>query len=204
MTEPASGRPIRVALTGGIGSGKSTVAAALEAHGAVLVDADRIARDIVEPGMPALAEIAQRFGPDVIQADGTLDRAALASVVFGDQQALADLNAITHPRIAARSQELIDAAPDDAVVVYDMPLLVEQGLHEGWDAVIVVETPLDVRVERLIHDRGMTQQDVNARIASQATDDERRAVADHVLRNDGSRDDLLRQVDVLWAAISER
>ena len=131
MTESAAGRPFRVALTGGIGSGKSTVASVFAALGAIVVDADLIAREIVAPGMPALAQIVRRFGSGVLQSDGWLDRAALAGIVFGDPGALADLNAITHPAIAARSAELMAAAPTGSVVVYDMPLLVEQGITVG-------------------------------------------------------------------------
>ena len=170
--------------------------------GALVIDADRIAREVVEPGQPALAEIVARFGPGVRRPDGSLDRAALATIVFGDPAALADLNAITHPRIAARSRELLDAAAPGAVVVYDMPLLVEQRSAEGWDAVIVVEAPLDVRLERLVRDRGMTVEDARARIAAQAGDDERRAVADHVVVNSGSIADLEAATDAVWRALT--
>lgn len=191
----------RIALTGGIGSGKSTVARVFARLGAVVVDADAIAREIVAPGQPALAEIGQRFGAEVLRPDGSLDRAGLAGIVFDDGDALAALNAITHPRIAARSAELIEAAPDGAVVVYDMPLLVEQGLTQNWDAIVVVEAPLDVRVDRLVHDRGLTEADARARIASQATDDQRRAVADHLIRNDGTVADLERRATDIWARV---
>lgn len=157
---------------------------------------------MVEPGRPALTEIVDRFGPGVLRPDGSLDRPALAGIVFGDPAALADLNAITHPRIAARSQELIAAAPPDAVIVYDMPLLVEQRLADGWDAVIVVEAPLGLRLERLAQARGMTVEDARARIAAQATDDERRAVADHVIVNSGSVADLETATDDVWQRLT--
>ncbi len=192
---------IRVGLTGGIGSGKSTVARLLAEHGALVIDADRIAREVVEPGQPALAEIAQRFGDDVIAPDGHLDRGALAAIVFHDTAALSDLNVITHPRIAARTAELIDAAPDDAVVVYDMPLLVENNLAEGWDVVIVVEADRDVRVHRLIK-RGLDEADIEARMGRQATDEQRRAVADVVIDNSGSLDALRLAVDTVWLQIA--
>ena len=188
---------IRVGLTGGIGSGKSTVARLLAEHGALVIDADQIAREVVEPGQPALTEIAERFGPDVITTDGSLDRAALAAIVFADAAALADLNAITHPRIAARTAQLIDAAPDDAVVVYDMPLLVENDLAEGWDHVIVVEADREVRVRRLI-ERGLDEADIEARMSRQASDEQRRAVADVVIDNTGDLDSLRAQVDHTW------
>ncbi len=188
---------IRVGLTGGIGSGKSTVARLLAEHGALVIDADHIAREVVEPGQPALTEIAERFGPDVITTDGSLDRAALAAIVFADAVALADLNAITHPRIAARTAQLIDAAPDDAVVVYDMPLLVENDLAEGWDHVIVVEADREVRVRRLI-ERGLDEADIEARMSRQASDEQRRAVADVVIDNSGDLDSLRAQVDHTW------
>ena len=188
---------IRVGLTGGIGSGKSTVARLLAEHGALVIDADQIAREVVEPGQPALTEVAERFGPDVITTDGSLDRAALAAIVFADAVALADLNAITHPRIAARTAQLIDAAPDDAVVVYDMPLLVENDLAEGWDHVIVVEADREVRVRRLI-ERGLDEADIEARMSRQASDEQRRAVADVVIDNSGDLDSLRAQVDHTW------
>jgi len=188
---------IRVGLTGGIGSGKSTVARLLAEHGALVIDADQIAREVVEPGQPALTEIAERFGPDVITTDGSLDRAALAAIVFADAAALADLNAITHPRIAARTAQLIAAAPDDAVVVYDMPLLVENDLAEGWDHVIVVEADREVRVRRLI-ERGLDEADIEARMSRQASDEQRRAVADVVIDNSGDLDSLRAQVDHTW------
>ena len=188
---------IRVGLTGGIGSGKSTVARLLAEHGALVIDADQIAREVVEPGQPALTEIAERFGPDVITTDGSLDRAALAAIVFADAVALADLNAITHPRIAVRTAQLIAAAPDDAVVVYDMPLLVENDLAEGWDHVIVVEADREVRVRRLI-ERGLDEADIEARMSRQASDEQRRAVADVVIDNSGDLDSLRAQVDHTW------
>lgn len=191
---------IRIGLTGGIGSGKSTVARLLAQRGAVVIDADHIAREIVEPGQPALAEIAERFGAEVISPDGSLDRGALAAIVFADTDALADLNAITHPRIAQRTAELIEAAPDDAVVVYDMPLLVENNLAEGWDRVIVVEADRDVRIQRLI-ERGLDAADIEARMSRQATDEQRRAVADIVIDNSGDADALETQVDTAWSSL---
>lgn len=191
---------IRIGLTGGIGSGKSTVARLLAQRGAVVIDADHIAREIVEPGQPALAEIAERFGAEVISPDGSLDRGALAAIVFADSVALADLNAITHPRIAQRTAELIEAAPDDAVVVYDMPLLVENGLTEGWDHVIVVDADRDVRIQRLI-ERGLDTADIEARMSRQATDEQRRAVADIVIDNSGDVDALETQVAAAWSSL---
>ena len=194
---------MRIALTGGIGSGKSTVARLLADHGAMIVDADAIAREVVAPGQPALDEIAAAFGPDVVAPDGTLDRARLASIVFGDDEALARLNAITHPRIAERSAELLAQAPEDAVVVYDMPLLVEQGPSavQGWDLVIVVDSSDDIRLERLIA-RGMEPQDARRRMDAQASRAERSAVADIVLDNSGSHEGLEAQVDLLWAQVT--
>ncbi|MEZ5116848.1 MAG: dephospho-CoA kinase [Candidatus Nanopelagicales bacterium] len=192
---------LRVGLTGGIGSGKSEVARRLAELGAVVVDADAIAREIVEPGQPALAEIRAEFGDAVMAPDGSLDRAALAAVVFSDAERLAALNAITHPRIAQRSAALIAAAPADAVVVYDMPLLVENGLTDGWDLVVVVDCPDEARVDRLVRDRGMDPDDARARIAAQATREQRLAAADVVLDNAGTRDALRAQVDALWARL---
>jgi len=186
-----------VGLTGGIGSGKSTVARLLAEHGAIVIDADAIAREVVEPGQPALAEIAERFGPGILDASGALDRGALAAIVFHDTAALADLNAITHPRIAERTAELIAAAPEDAVVVYDMPLLVENGLAEGWDTVVVVIADRQVRIERL-RERGLDDDDIEARMSRQASDEERRAVADIIIDNSGSMEELRSQVDDAW------
>lgn len=193
---------MRLALTGGIGSGKTTVARLLAEHGAVVVDADAIAREVVEPGQPALEDIVRAFGSGVLGADGRLDRPALAAIVFSDEDARKRLNAITHPRIAARSAELLGAAPDDAVVVYDMPLLVEQGpaALTGWDAVVVVDAPDEIRLARLV-DRGMDPDDARARIAAQAARDERLAIADHVVDNSGDLDSLRGQIDALWQVI---
>ena len=192
---------IRVGLTGGIGSGKSTVARMLAEHGAIVIDADRVAREIVEPGQPALAEIADRFGPDVIEKSGALDRAGLAAIVFHDTTALADLNAITHPRVAERTEELISNAPEDSIVVYDMPLLVENDLAEGWDTVIVVIADRQVRIARL-RERGLEDDDIEARMARQASDEERRAVADIVIENSGSLGDLESQIDMVWSSLA--
>ena len=194
---------MRVALTGGIGSGKSTVSRMLKDRGAVIVDADAIAREVVQPGQPALAEIAAAFGPGVIGPDGALDRTALAAIVFADAASLARLNAITHPRIAARSGELLAAAPVDAVVVYDMPLLVEQGSEalQGWDAIVVVDAPDEARLARLI-ERGLSEADARSRMAAQASREDRNSVADYLLDNAGDLDALERGVESLWESLN--
>jgi dephospho-CoA kinase len=190
---------LRIGLTGGIGSGKSTVAGRLAEHGAVVIDADRIAREVVEPGTEGLAEVVAAFGDRVLAADGTLDRAALAATVFGDDDARRRLNGILHPRIGRRTGELMAAAPADAVVVHDVPLLVENGLGPGYHLVLVVDAPADVRVRRIVADRGMSEEDARARIAAQATEADRRAAADVWLGNGGARDEVLALVDALWA-----
>lgn len=193
---------IRVGLTGGIGSGKSTVAELLRERGALVIDADAIARELVEPGQPALAEIAEEFGRGILTPGGSLDRAALAQVVFEDSGRREALNAIMHPRIGRRSRELIEAAPADAVVVYDMPLLVEQGLTSGWDRIVAVEADEDDRIERVRRSRGLAEEDIRARMAAQATDEQRREVADTVIRNDGDLGELAEEVADLWEEIT--
>ena len=191
------GRVLRIGLTGGIGSGKSTVAALLAERGAQVVDADRIAREVVEPGTPGLAAVVAEFGSGVLTPDGALDRSALAAIVFGDPASRARLDAVVHPLVRARAAELVAAAPPDAVVVQDVPLLVETGQAGSFDLVLVVETDQQTRVARLL-ERGLSAADARARIASQSTDEQRRAVADVVLRNDGDRADLAAQVDRFW------
>ena len=188
---------LRVGLTGGIGSGKSTVATLLTRRGAVVVDADRIAREVVEPGTPGLATVVEAFGEHVLAADGSLDRPALAAVVFADPDARARLDGIVHPLVRRRAAELIAGLPDDAVVVHDVPLLVETGQAGGYDLVVVVETDPETRVTRLV-ERGLPEDDARARIAAQATDEQRRAVADVVLDNRGTPEELAAQVDRLW------
>ena len=189
----------RLGLTGGIGSGKSTVSAWLASHGAVVIDYDQLARDAVEVGTPALAAIAERFGPDVIAPDGSLDRPGLGSIVFGDDAARADLEAITHPAIVELAIAREATVPDDGVVVHDHPLLVEMGMAAFCDLVVVVDAPEDVQVERLVTTRGMTEADARARMAAQASREERLAEADVVLDNTGSIEDLEARVDELWA-----
>jgi dephospho-CoA kinase len=189
---------LRVGLTGGIGAGKSTVAARLAEHGAVVLDADRIAREVVEPGTEGLAEVVAAFGPDVLAEDGRLDRAALAGKVFGDNEARRRLNAILHPRIGARTAELMAAAPEDAIVVHDIPLLVEGGLAATYHLVLVVHAEIDQRVRRLAGSRGMTERDARGRVAAQANDEQRRAAADVWLDNTGDPDRVLAEVDALW------
>lgn len=188
-----------VGLSGGIGSGKSTVSAHLAGLGAVVVDADRVAREVVEPGRPALAEIEGRFGQQVIGPDGALDRAALGSVVFADAEARKDLETITHPRIAERTQELVAAAPQDAVVVHDIPLLVELDRAADYALTLIVDVPAEVRLRRLVELRGSEEADARRRIAAQATDAQRRAAADVLLDNTGPVEELHAQVDRLWA-----
>ena len=189
---------LRIGLTGGIGSGKSTVSELLTERGAVLVDADRIAREVVEPGTPGLAAVVAAFGDGVVGPDGALDRPALAAIVFADPEARRRLDGIVHPLVRARAAELAAAAPPDAVVVHDVPLLVETGQAGHYDLVLVVEADPEIRVRRLVG-RGMSEDDARARIAAQATDEQRRAVADVVLDNDGSPEDLAAQVETFWA-----
>jgi dephospho-CoA kinase len=189
---------LRIGLTGGIGSGKSTVARLLAGRGAHLVDADLLAREVVEPGTPGLAAVVDAFGGGVLSEDGALDRAALAALVFADPGARARLDGIVHPLVRARARELVSALPEDAVVVQDIPLLVETGQAASFDLVLVVEADLDVRVARLVR-RGLAEADARARIAAQASDEQRRAVADVVLDNSGTPEALAEQVDRFWA-----
>ena len=188
-----------VGLTGGIGSGKSTVAAMLAERGAVVVDADRLARDAVLPGTPGYGEVVGRFGPGVVCPDGTLDRRALAGVVFDDPSALADLNAIVHPPVrAAIADRLAALEGTDAVVVLEIPLLVESGRSYGASTVIVVDCPEEVAIARLVEGRGMDEGDARRRIAAQISRSERLAAADVVIDNAGSPDALEHRVDEVW------
>lgn len=190
-----------IGLTGGVGSGKSSVARLLAERGAVVIDADAVAREVVEPGTPGLAAVLARFGDRVRRPDGALDRPALAAVVFGDPAAREALNAIVHPLVRRRTRELIAAAADGAVVVNEVPLLVEAGLVDEVDlVVVVVAAPLETRLARLA-ERGLDEDDARARIAAQASDEQRRAVADEMLSNAGTRADLAAAVDRLWARL---
>jgi len=191
-------RALRVGLTGGIGAGKSTVAALLEAHGAVVTSADEISRDVVSPGSDGLAAVVAEFGDDVLTPAGTLDRRALGNLVFADDLSRARLEEILLPLIAAEAWARMEAVPAGRVAVYDVPLLVEGQMQDLFDLVVVVEADLELRLERLA-ERGMEREKALARIASQATDDERRAVADIVLSNSGSIDQLSADVDRLWS-----
>lgn len=186
-----------IGLTGGVGSGKSTVARLLAAHGALVVDADAIAREVVAPGTSGLAAIVERFGAAMLQPNGALDRAALAAVVFTDEPSRSALNAITHPRIAARTAEILATADPGQVVVHDVPLLVENNLAGAYDLVVVVEAPKHVRLARL-ESRGMSAVEAGRRMASQATDAQRREVADVVLCNAGDLSSLQDEVEHLW------
>lgn len=189
---------LMVGLTGGIGAGKSEVARRLAELGALVIDSDRLAREVVEPGTEGLAEVVAAFGPDVLGPDGALDRPALGRRVFGDQDARRRLEAIIHPRVRARSAELIASAPPDAVVVNDIPLLVESGLAGGFDLVVVVAASEPTRLRRLAQARGMPAEEARSRMAAQAGDEQRRAAADVVLDNDGALDELRAAVDRLW------
>lgn len=189
---------MRIGLTGGIGSGKSTVSKLLAEHGAVIVDADLIAREVVEPGTPGLQAIRAEFGDAVIRADGSLDRPALGAIVFADAARRRALEAITHPLIEARTAQLFDAAGPDVVVVHDMPLLVELGQTDRYQLMLIVDVPEPIRLKRLVEQRGMSEADARARIAAQATDEQRRRAADVLLDNSGSPDDLATAVDALW------
>jgi dephospho-CoA kinase len=189
---------LRIGLTGGIGAGKSEVARRLASHGAVVIDADQLARQVVAPGTEGLREVVAAFGPQVCDETGALDRAALAALVFDAEPARRRLEAIIHPRVRARTNELAAAAPPDSVVVNDVPLLVEAGLAPSYQLVVVVEAAERIRLARLMRDRQMSEQQARSRIHSQTSDAARRAAADVLLRNDGDRADLHAAVDVLW------
>ena len=196
-----------IGLTGGIASGKSTVAARLAEHGAVRVDADVIAREVVEPGTEGLAAIEREFGPSVLSADGTLNRPALGAIIFADGDRRAALNAITHPAVWRRAKELFaeaEAANENAVVVYDVPLLVEASGERPmrFDVVVVVNASTATRLDRLVELRGMTREEAQHRLNSQATDTERLAIADVVIDSNGTLDETLSQVDRLWAKLT--
>jgi dephospho-CoA kinase len=192
---------ILVGLTGGIGAGKSTVSELLAARGAVIVDADAIVRELQAPGGAIVSRLADRFGDGVVSADGSLDRAAVAAIVFHDEQALEDLNAIVHPAVREEMARRVDVERDtDHVVVLDIPLLTENP-RKDLAAVLVVDVPIDVAVERLVASRGMDETDARARIASQANRDDRLALATHVIDNTGDVDDLRARVDEVWGEL---
>jgi len=196
-----------IGLTGGIASGKSFVSARLAGLGAVVVDADLLAREAVAPGTPGLRRIAEEFGSELIGADGSLDRARLGSIVFGDPQRLAALNAIVHPevqRLAAEAFAAAAAQDPDAIVVYDVPLLAENAdrLAPQFDEIVVVTATEEARIQRMVAHRGMSVDEARARIAHQASDEERLALADRVIDNSGSREATLRQVDELWRSLA--
>lgn len=195
---------LKVGLTGGIGAGKSEVSRLLVGHGAVLVDADRIAREVVEPGTPGLAAVVEEFGPGILTPQGTLDRPALGAIVFADPDRLAALNAIVHPLVRDRSAELEKAAGQDSVVVHDVPLLTENGLAPLYDLVVVVDAAPETQLDRLVRLRGMTEADARARMAAQATREQRRAVADLVIDNDGPVEELTDRVRAVWAELMRR
>jgi len=195
---------LQVGLTGGIGSGKSEVARLLAAQGAVVVDSDVLAREAVAPGTPGLAAVVDEFGAGVLAPDGSLDRPALGRLVFADAARRAALESIVHPYVRRRSAEIAHAAPPGAVVVHDVPLLVEQDLQPLYDLVVVVDVAEDTQVRRLVGQRGMPEADARARVAAQASRDRRLAAADLVVANDGDLDSLRDRVADLWAELTRR
>ncbi|RLL70172.1 dephospho-CoA kinase [Streptomyces sp. Z26] len=192
---------VKVGLTGGIGAGKSEVSRLFASYGAVIVDADLIAREVVAPGTDGLRAVVAEFGTDVLAADGSLDRPKLGAIVFADTGRLAALNAIVHPLVAARSAEVADAAGPDAVVVHDVPLLTENGLAPLYDRVVVVDASPATQLDRLVRLRGMTEEEARARMAAQAGREERRAIADVVIDNDGPLAELEPRVREVWDAL---
>lgn len=195
---------VRVGLTGGIASGKSSVSRLLAEAGAVVVDADLLARQVVEPGTPGLAEVVAEFGEGVLAADGSLDRPALGTVVFADEERRRALEAIIHPLVREAGAALEARATARDVVVHDIPLLVEVGRAEEFDAVVVVDVPVEVQVDRMVRDRGMTRDDALARVAAQATREQRRAVADFVIDNSGTLAQLEERVREVYAELQRR
>ena len=203
MADPAPARHLRVGLTGGIATGKSTVSAILSELGAVVIDADQLAREVVARGTPGLDAVVAEFGAGLLTPDGDLDRAAMGSLVFGDDAARKRLEAIVHPLVFERIVDLETHAPDGAVVVHDIPLLAESGRAATFDAVIVVDAPQDVQVARMVADRGWTESDALARIAAQASPEDRRAIATYVLENTGSRTELRERVEAIYAELTK-
>jgi dephospho-CoA kinase len=195
---------LRVGLTGGIGSGKGEVATRLASHGALVIDADQLAREVVAPGTPGLAEIVETFGAGVLRPDGSLDRQLLGEIVFSDAGLRSRLNAIVHPRVGDRMREIEQAAGKADVIVHVIPLLVENGLAGTFDVVVVVDAPPAAQVDRLVSMRGMTRSQALARMSAQVTREERLAAATLVVDNSGSLDDLDGQVAALWAELSRR
>ncbi|MEU6116324.1 dephospho-CoA kinase [Streptomyces sp. NPDC047117] len=195
---------VKVGLTGGIGAGKSEVSRLLASYGAVIVDADKIAREVVEPGTPGLAAVVEAFGTDVLTPDGTLDRPKLGALVFADPDRLKALNAIVHPLVGARSAELEAAAGADAVVVHDVPLLTENGLAPLYDVIVVVDAAPETQLRRLVELRGMTEDEAKARMNAQADRKQRLAIADHVIDNDGPLEALEPQVREVWERLRTR
>ncbi|HET8716176.1 MAG TPA: dephospho-CoA kinase [Nocardioidaceae bacterium] len=197
-------RVTRVGLTGGVASGKSTVSAVLAELGAVVIDADLLAREVVAPGTEGLAEIVEAFGTEVLTDDGELDRPAMGARVFADEPARRRLEGIIHPRVRARAAELEAAAPPGSVVVHDIPLLTETGQADTFDAVVVVDVPVETQVQRMVDARGMSEVDARARVAAQASREQRRAVATYVIDNSGTREDLRERVAEVFAELSGR
>ncbi|WP_434588504.1 dephospho-CoA kinase [Streptomyces sp. A5-4] len=195
---------LKVGLTGGIGAGKSEVSRMLVSYGAVLIDADKIAREVVAPGTPGLAAVVEAFGQDILAADGTLDRPKLGSIVFADPARLATLNAIVHPLVGARSAELEGGADADAVVIHDVPLLTENALAPLYDLVIVVDASAATQLARLVRLRGMTEDEARSRMAAQASREQRLEIADLVVDNDGPLEALEPQVRKVWAELTGR
>ena len=195
---------LRVGLTGGIGAGKSEVSARLAAQGAVVIDADAIAREVVEPGTEGLAEVVDAFGPEVLLPDGTLDRPRLGEIVFADPELRGKLNEIVHPRVGARMAELEREAGPASIVVHDVPLIAESARTDAYDLVVVVDVPPRVQLDRLVRRRGMTREQAEARMAAQAGREQRLAIADIVIDNSGSLAELDRQVGDLWSELRRR
>ena len=193
---------MRVGLTGGVASGKSAVSAILRELGAVVVDADALAREVVGPGTPGLADVVAAFGPEVLGSDGVLDRARLGALVFADAERRTALEAIVHPLVRARAAELEASAPPGAVVVHDIPLLVETGQAAAFDAVLVVDVPVEVQVTRAVRDRGWSEEEARSRIAAQAARDERLAAATYVIDNAGTTEDLRQRVAEVFAQLT--
>lgn len=195
---------LRVGLTGGIGAGKSEVSRRLAAQGAIVIDADAIAREVVAQGTPGLEQVIAAFGPQLLRADGALDRERLGEIVFADPAKLAQLNSIVHPLVGKRMTEMEATAEADAIVVHDVPLIAENGLAAGYDIVVVVDAPPAQQADRLVKQRGMSQEQAQARMAAQVTRDQRLAIADFVIDNSGSLGELDRQVGDLWAELRHR